>query len=64
MNKPVKRTHPDCHRCQHFYVTWEKQMPFGCRAHGFKSAQLPSIVVYQSSGLDCLLYREKVRARG
>ncbi len=50
----------DCRRCVHFYVTWDKNMPFGCRGHGFKSAQIPSQVVFASSGTACLLYRLKV----
>ncbi len=49
----------DCRICAEFYVTWDKGMPYGCRGHGFKSRQLPSIVVFSSSGVACLLYKPK-----
>ncbi|AKS39681.1 uracil-DNA glycosylase [Anoxybacillus gonensis] len=34
-------------------------MPRGCRAFGFKSAMLPSIVVKQSSGAPCMKFVQK-----
>ncbi|QAV25591.1 uracil-DNA glycosylase [Neobacillus thermocopriae] len=49
-------TRINCYACKHFYVTWDAQMPRGCRAFGFKSATLPSIVVKQSSGTPCVNY--------
>ena len=48
-----------CQRCTHYYVTWEKNKPHGCRAYGFKSDKTPSIVVKQSSGMDCNFYVDK-----
>jgi len=48
-----------CNRCQHYYVTWDKDFPHGCRAMKFKSHQLPSAVVYESSGKACLAFSEK-----
>jgi len=48
-----------CQRCKYYYVTWEKNKPHGCRAYGFKSQNLPSIVVKQSSGSDCNFYEDK-----
>lgn len=48
-----------CQRCQHYFVTWEKSKPHGCRAYGFKSQQIPSVVVKQSSGADCSYYAPK-----
>lgn len=49
----------NCHQCRHFYVTWEKATPYGCKGHEFKSAALPSLVVMRSSGTQCLLYSPK-----
>ncbi|WP_084221328.1 uracil-DNA glycosylase [Anoxybacillus thermarum] len=49
----------NCYACKHFYVTWDAQMPRGCRAFGFKSAMLPSIVVKQSSGASCMKFVQK-----
>ncbi len=50
----------NCRECQHFFVTWQSSAPYGCRAHGFKSLQLPSIVVFSTSGQHCLLFRRRV----
>nr|WP_124068833.1 uracil-DNA glycosylase [Filibacter tadaridae] len=49
----------NCFECRHFYVTWDPQNPRGCRAHGFKTRELPSAVVKRSSGMDCLLVERK-----
>lgn len=50
----------DCHKCEHYYVTWEERTPHGCRAMGFKSRRLPSIVVRKSTpDMDCLSYKKK-----
>lgn len=48
-----------CQKCIHYFVTWEKSKPHGCKAYGFKSAQIPSVVVKRSSGEDCKLYTLK-----
>jgi len=48
-----------CQRCKFYYVTWEKNKPHGCRAYSFKSQTLPSVIVKQSSGLDCNFYELK-----
>ncbi|MGX1901285.1 uracil-DNA glycosylase [Thermolongibacillus altinsuensis] len=49
----------NCYKCQHFYVTWDRHFPKGCRAFGFKSAAMPSLVVKQSSGSECMKFVEK-----
>lgn len=49
----------NCRNCKHYYITWEKHFPHGCRAMGFKSAQLPAVTVRNSSHKDCLLFKEK-----
>lgn len=43
----------NCRRCRFFFVTWEPERPFGCRFFGFKSAEIPSMAVFQSSGAPC-----------
>jgi hypothetical protein len=40
-------------------VTWDPQQPRGCRAYGFKSNDLPSDVVFASSGAACQLFERK-----
>lgn len=49
----------NCRKCEYYYVTWEASQPHGCKAYGFKSAQIPSMVVYSSSGAACSLFKEK-----
>jgi len=49
----------NCRRCKHYFVTWEAGKPHGCRAYGFKSPQIPSMVVFQSSGTECSMFIEK-----
>ncbi len=53
----------NCRRCEFYFVTWEKGKPHGCRAYGFKSPQIPSLVVFQSSGTDCSLFKLKTSAK-
>jgi hypothetical protein len=49
----------DCHKCRHYYVTWDKTYPHGCKAMKFKSKQLPCIDVRISSHRECLLISKK-----
>jgi hypothetical protein len=49
----------DCRKCCYFFITWEKPTPYGCKAHGFKSAQIPSFVVFANSGRQCLLFSQR-----
>ena len=50
----------DCHKCEHYYVTWNKAFPHGCRALDFISRQLPNIVVRSSTpDMYCLSFRKK-----
>jgi len=48
-----------CQKCKFYYVTWENKKPHGCKAYKFKSQQLPSVVVKQSSGIECSFYQPK-----
>jgi len=43
-----------CVDCRHFFITHEPARPYGCRAMGFKSRELPCTVVLHSSGEPCL----------
>ncbi len=54
--KPV-----DCLRCRHFFVTWDKYFPRGCRAMGFKGKEIPSLFVSRTSGMACRAFEEKER---
>jgi len=48
---PVKA--PDCLKCRHFYVTWDKRFPRGCSAFGVKTQGMPSAAVFRSTGRHC-----------
>lgn len=51
---------PNCTKCKHFYVTFDKFAPKGCRAFSIKSTQFPSIIVKQANGgQDCMGFEEK-----
>jgi hypothetical protein len=50
----------DCRHCIHYFITWDKLQPHGCKAFGFKSHDIPSKVVAQnSSGKPCQLFIKK-----
>jgi len=49
----------NCRRCIHYFVTWQAGKPHGCKAYGFKSENIPSMVVFQSSGSACSLFKLK-----
>ena len=47
---------PDCLQCKNYYITYDPRQPRGCRAYGFKSQALPSLVVLSISGMVCQLF--------
>ncbi|MDI7740949.1 uracil-DNA glycosylase [Lysinibacillus fusiformis] len=49
----------NCFKCQYFRVTWDQRNPRSCTAYKFKTKQLPSVVVKQSSGMDCMQFVPK-----
>lgn len=53
--KPVR----SCNGCVFYYVTWEPRTPKGCKYFGFKSAQMPCVVVKNSTGQHCNMYTQK-----
>lgn len=50
----------DCRKCIYFFITWKKGIPYGCKAYGFESAQIPSIVVKSSSGEKCSFFKQRL----
>ncbi|WP_029523244.1 hypothetical protein [Persephonella sp. KM09-Lau-8] len=53
----------NCHKCEYFYITWDKNFPYGCKAFGFKSRLIPSIEVKKASGKECLQFKPKKLAK-
>ena len=55
----------DCHRCTHYFVTWDPRFPHGCRRMRFKSRMYPCNEVRRTMcGQDCLLFEAKSRPDG
>jgi len=50
----------DCFSCKHFYITWDRRFPYGCKALGFKSRSMPSAEVYSASSQECLSHEKKI----
>lgn len=48
-----------CFSCSHFFITYDVHFPYGCRAIGFKSKQIPSLSMYFNSGIECQAFSEK-----
>lgn len=46
----------NCFKCAYFKVTWDPKTPRACQAYGFKTKQVPSVVVKQSSGMECMKF--------
>ncbi|WP_077215118.1 uracil-DNA glycosylase [Bacillus dakarensis] len=55
----LKEEKINCFGCRHFYVTWDRNFPKGCKAFGFKTRRLPSMEVLKASGQSCLKYEKK-----
>ena len=54
----------NCFQCAHFAVSWEPRMPRACKLFGFKSASLPSVAVYESTGEECMGFEPKGPGKG
>lgn len=48
-----------CKRCKYFYITWDTRFPNGCKLFNIKTKYMPSALVYQSTGQNCVQYEEK-----
>ena len=59
MNEDEIKREIKCTACKYYHITWDQNLPYGCKIHGFKSKQIPSILVKQTSGEDCLAFENK-----
>jgi len=55
----LAKDRPECLQCQHYYVTWDPNFPYGCRAFGFKSKVAPYLEVYSASQKRCLKFEKR-----
>jgi hypothetical protein len=53
----------NCNKCKYFYITWEKEFPYGCKAMGFKSKNMPNRVTREVSQRQCLSFEPKDELR-
>lgn len=53
------KTENKCRSCFNFFITHDQAKPYGCRALAFKSKRYPAIVVFETSGLECQLFKPK-----
>ncbi|PIQ03209.1 MAG: uracil-DNA glycosylase [Piscirickettsiaceae bacterium CG_4_9_14_3_um_filter_43_564] len=63
MSKTNSSTPIDCFKCRHFYITWDANQPKGCKAFRFKTKFMPSTLVFETSGHDCLKFSPKTNQR-
>lgn len=57
-----EQARPECMRCRHYYVTWDPNFPYGCKAFGFKSRVTPCLEVYSASQRQCLKFEAKQKS--
>ncbi len=60
---PSGKKETNCFSCIHFYITYDPDFPYGCKAVGFKSLPMPSRAMYEHSGMECQLFEEKEKPR-
>ena len=55
---PAEAARVNCYGCKHFFITWDKEFPYGCRRMEFRSKRLPSEDVIEADGQRCLAREE------
>jgi hypothetical protein len=58
---PQESSTINCIRCEHFFVTWQKEFPKGCRLFKFKTKGMPSKTVFEATGKQCEHFAEKAK---
>ncbi len=54
---------PNCLKCEFFAVSWDPDFPRSCKVFAIKSREMPSAVVYESTGHHCPAFRESPRLK-
>lgn len=52
-------TNPKCMKCIHYFSTYDQTRPRGCRKFGFQSTKMPSMLVKEETGSECMVYEER-----
>lgn len=50
---------PHCRNCKHYHITYDPQVPNGCRLFNMKSKQMPHLIVKAQSGDHCMGFKKK-----
>lgn len=50
---------PHCRDCRYYFITFDAQMPYGCRKFGIKTRQIPSDVVKSAGQGECQAFEPK-----
>ena len=58
-DQEAKPSGPNCRNCISFEITWDFRFPYGCKAMGFKTRKVPSLEVFESSGIQCQMFQPK-----
>ena len=51
----------NCNNCIHFYVTYKRSFPYGCRAFGIVSKKNPYLEIKKVSGTNCALFSKRIK---
>ena len=52
-------SNPNCAQCKHFYITWNKQTPNGCRRFGIQCKDSPAKIIASAGLGDCQGFEAK-----
>jgi len=55
----MKQKPPACIKCEHYFVTYDKSVPRGCKLFNIKSKMAPTFAVKISTGLHCPAFSPK-----
>ncbi|MBC34081.1 MAG: uracil-DNA glycosylase [Rickettsiales bacterium] len=48
-----------CKNCLNLYITYKSKFPYGCKAFGIISKNIPYLEVKKISGTDCALFTSR-----
>lgn len=55
-----KRTPRNCLKCVHFSIDWtERRFPRCCAVFSIKTNRIPSAIVFEASGKQCVSFEQK-----
>ena len=49
----------NCNNCKNLYFTYKAKFPYGCKAFGIISKNIPYLEIKNISGTDCALFSKK-----